>query len=100
MLIEGRNWRLTKHGRQRFLERVGVMTDSQIIMSAQSGVVFKVITGFKYKWCPDRARRRDKRLVTVLVGDAMACSDALDALVDRISEFTFQYPFKKEAHYE
>lgn len=60
MTIDRENYRLTKHGRQRFIERVGLLPDNDIIKEAAKG-----IESFRFIWRPDGT---GLRLVTVLKG--------------------------------
>ena len=60
MTINGTNYRLTKHGRKRFLQRVEAATDTQIIRTAVAGRL-----GYCFIWRP--AIYGDVfRLITVL----------------------------------
>ena len=54
---------LTKHGRKRFLERVGKASDTEILSTAINGK-----DGYQFIWAPDK-RYPDfgRRLVTVLI---------------------------------
>ena len=63
MTIDGVNYRLTKHGRQQFLDRVGQMSDADMIHAAVRGR-----TGFKFVWVSDESAGEGLRLVTVLRG--------------------------------
>ena len=60
MTIEGINYRLTKHGRQRFLERIGKVSDSEMLVTAVAG-----LNNFKFIWKPGISD--GFRLVTVIV---------------------------------
>lgn len=60
MWINGDNYRLTKHGRKRFLERVGQVTDAQMLRVAVHGM-----KGYRFVWRPDRSGV-GYRLVTVI----------------------------------
>ena len=91
MLILGAHWRLTKHGRVRFIERVGMMSDNDIIKTAREGLVMGFFTGFSFKWGADYKQWRDKRLITVYFDVDADCWDAYYALMDRPSEFTFSF---------
>jgi hypothetical protein len=57
------NYHLTKHGRQRFRERVGPCHDGEILRNAISGV-----PGYTMVWAKDRSNSMAMRLVTVLHG--------------------------------
>jgi hypothetical protein len=48
MYLAGTNYRLTKHGRARYLERVGQATDSGMIVHAVKGD-----PRFRFVWKPD-----------------------------------------------
>jgi len=62
MTINGMNYRLTKHGRKRFLERVGAFfSDAQMIQIAVAGT-----PGCQFVWKPEARGRNGLRLVTVL----------------------------------
>jgi len=39
------NWRLTKHGRARFIERVAIMSDKDIVETARGGVMMGFCRG-------------------------------------------------------
>ena len=60
MYIAGENYRLTKHGRQRYLGRVGCATDSEMLLHAVRGD-----RRFRFIWKPDSVS--GYRLVTVLL---------------------------------
>ena len=61
MWINGINYYLTRHGRRRFVERLGEMADSDMIATAVYGV-----PGFQFIWKPDWNNPKwAKRLVTV-----------------------------------
>jgi hypothetical protein len=64
MTIDGRNYRLTKHGRLRFLERVGpaCLDDNEIIRRAR---VHPRAIWKPERW-PDGTLKEALRLVTVL----------------------------------
>lgn len=65
MQIDGHNYRLTKHGRKRFLARVcpgEEPNDGKILRMAVEGV-----PGFKFVWVPDARIEGDFRLITVLI---------------------------------
>lgn len=67
MTIGGVNYRLTKHGRKRFIQRLGMMKDADIIRTAVHGV-----DGFRFVWKrPDKRKscKEGLRLVTVLGGE-------------------------------
>ena len=59
MWVNGRNYRLSKHGRKRFLKRIGptCLTDKEIILRA--------IDMPEAKWKPEQNMTRDLRLVIV-----------------------------------
>ena len=59
MWVNDRNYRLSKHGRKRFLERIGptCLTDKEIILRA--------IDMPEAKWKPEQNMTSDLRLVTV-----------------------------------
>lgn len=63
MYSKGFNYWLTKHGRQRFLERVkNNASDSEILKIAVNG-----LPGYNFIWAPDkRYPTSGRRLVTVL----------------------------------
>lgn len=61
MYSNGTNYRLTKHGRKMYLERVGQATDSEMLTNAISG-----LSGYRFIWKSEKPGSRDKRLVTVL----------------------------------
>jgi len=75
MYIEGGNYYLTKHGRQRYLHRVGEATDREMLIHAIKGDNL-----FQFVWKPTRKFLRGVyyprgalvvigyRLVTVLKG--------------------------------
>ena len=84
-------YRLTKHGRLRFLERVGIMRDSDIAKVIATGKVFGFFAGFNYHNLPDRNQWDSMRLITVYVTDVGKCLDALMNTMDRDSEHIFQY---------
>jgi len=58
MFLREQNFRLTKHGRQQYLQRVGKATDTEIIVNSVEG-----IHGFRAIWKPDSS---GLRLVTIL----------------------------------
>ena len=91
MVKQGQHWRLTKHGRARFIERVGMMPDIDIVNTAREGLVMGFFTGFSYKWADDYKRRRDKRLITVYFDVDGDLWDAYYALMDRESPFSFSF---------
>jgi hypothetical protein len=63
MYFQEFNWWLTKHGRQRFIERVGEMPDSDILSTAIKGK-----EGYTFVWAPDRSYpTTGRRLITVLI---------------------------------
>lgn len=66
MLIDGKHYWLSDHGRDRYIERIcdGVCTESdgQIITNAVAGV-----PGFVFVWKPDGKNPKGKRLVTVML---------------------------------
>ena len=64
MTIDGRNYRLSKHGRKRFLERVGPMCLGQNEIIRRARVHLRAI--WKPEQWPDGTLRDDLRLVTVL----------------------------------
>jgi hypothetical protein len=59
--ILGKNFRLTKHGRQRFLERVGPARDWEILKRSYEGV-----PGFISIWKRDRWEQGAFRLVSII----------------------------------
>lgn len=62
MYINNFNWYLTKHGRKRYIERIGLDNDSSMISTAVNGKV-----GFLFRWVPDKKYPTTaRRLVTVL----------------------------------
>lgn len=63
MYKNGYNHWLTKHGRRRFLQRVGNASDTEILNTAIEGK-----EGYKFIWAPDkRYPDHGRRLVTVLI---------------------------------
>lgn len=66
MTINGTNYRLTKHGRARYLERVGFAEDSEIIRNTARG-----IPGYQPIWKP--CRKEGYRLVTILFSKEPTC---------------------------
>jgi len=63
MFHNGYDWRLTKHGRARFLERVGICADTVMLITAIQGK-----EGYTFIWAPDRVYpTQGRRLVTVLI---------------------------------
>ena len=60
MTINGVNYRPTKHGRKRYLKRVGMADDTTIIRHAVLG-----LPGFKVIWIPE-LQPKSFRLVTIL----------------------------------
>jgi len=55
-------WRLTKHGRARFIERLGMMKDNEMILKAILGH-----EDYTFVWAPDQKYPvTGRRLVTVL----------------------------------
>ena len=61
MIIEGKRYLLTRHGRERYLLRVNPHAlDREILESAVQGMRHYV-----FIWAPDRKRPDTKRLVTV-----------------------------------
>lgn len=92
MRINGVNYRLTKHGRKRFIKRVGYMSDADILRTVGTGKALGFIdTGYSFKFKPDWKQRQDLRLVTVYMGDAMVCLEPILDIQDRASEFTFNF---------
>lgn len=65
MWVDDYSLRLTKHGRMRFLERVGDgYSDAAILALAYVG-----LPGYKMVWKPDARLKKAYRLVTVLYED-------------------------------
>lgn len=63
MYINGFNYWLTKHGRLRFIQRVGKLPDSEILTTAVHGK-----EGYQFVWMPDKTYpTTGRRLVTVYV---------------------------------
>lgn len=64
MYLHGMNYRLTKHGRKRFTERISNTTsDREIIETAVEG-----LNGYQFVWAPDKNEpNTGRRLVTVLI---------------------------------
>ena len=61
MIINGKHYRLTKHGRQRYRERVAPVTDDRIIIAtAHAG-----LPDYKFIWLPDAKHADTWRLITV-----------------------------------
>lgn len=61
MIIDGKHYRLTKHGRQRYRQRVAPITDDRLIIAtAHAG-----LPGYVFKWLPDTKHPNTWRLITV-----------------------------------
>ena len=85
-------WRLTKHGRVRFIERVTAgLSDKAMADAAQEGLIMGFFKGFKFHWEDDYKRRQDQRLVTIYIDIDADYWDDLYFLMDRPSEFTFDF---------
>jgi hypothetical protein len=67
------------------------MVDNAIVKTAREGLVMGFFTGFSFKWGTDYKYCRDKRLITVYFDMDADRWDALIALEDRTSEFTFSF---------
>lgn len=91
MMKGGRIWRHTKHGRKRFIERICLMTDYKMLKSAYEESIFGFFKCFNIIWEDDYKDCRNQRLVTVYYDDATVRLDALLYLMDRPSEFTFDF---------
>ena len=101
MLHQGVTYRLTKHGRVRFIERIAYMSDRAMNNCAREELIMNFFAGFDYIVKPDWNRRRDKRLLTVYCGDVRCSLAALYTLMDRPSEFTFHFnEFERRFHHE
>ena len=73
MYVRGFNWWLTKHGRQRFIERFGHKPDNEILDIAINGA-----DGYIFVWAPDRAYPvTGRRLVTVLYDEKHVAKEDL-----------------------
>ncbi len=59
MFIDGKNYRLTKHGRKRYRQRIGPAHDSEILENCVKGIA---VSSAIWK----RDKNGDYRLVTVL----------------------------------
>lgn len=67
MYVQGFNYWLTKHGRKRFIERLGKRPDSEILATAIKGN-----PGYRFVWAPDKnCPTTGRRLVTVLLDETM-----------------------------
>lgn len=64
MYVNGRNYRLTKHGRKRYIKRIGQETDKNILKNAIHG-----LQGYEFIWQNDRKHKKDFRLITVYYAD-------------------------------
>ena len=85
-------WRLTKHGRVRFIERVTAGLEYQAMVdAAKEGLIMGFFRGFKYHWRDDYKRCRDQRLVTIYIDIDAGYWDDFNFLMDRPSEFTFDF---------
>ena len=91
LYINGITYRLTKHGRKRFLERVALIPDSVIIKVAQKGKLFNFFRGFDYKVLPDSRQWDSMRLITVYFEIDEECFDAVMFDGDRESGFNFTF---------
>jgi hypothetical protein len=91
LYVNGITYRLTKHGRERFIERVAMMRDPDIVKSAQKGKIFNFFKGFDYKNLPDSLQWDSMRLITVYFENAENCLDAFECLNDSPSGFTFHF---------
>jgi hypothetical protein len=85
-------WRLTKHGRVRFIERVTAgLEDKAMTDAAQEGLIMGFFRGFEYHWRDDHKRCQDQRLVTIYINVDAGLWDDLYFLMDRPSKFTFNF---------
>jgi len=92
MLLKNRIvWQLTKHSRARFILRVGLMEDLDMVKSAQAQLIMGFFRGFDFHWRWDWNQRDAKRLITIYFDNADDCSDAFGCFDDPPSEFTFHY---------
>jgi len=83
---------LTKHGRQRFIERIGDMSDKAMLEAFCTGLVLgQIKTGFYYIWTPDWKRWDTIRLKTVCWAKEMRCLAPIIEIMDRPSDFTFNF---------
>lgn len=61
MIINGKNYRLTKHGRARFRERVAIINDDRLILSTAANG----LPHYEFVFTPDRNDPTVQRLTTV-----------------------------------
>ena len=61
MMINGQNYRLTKHGRARYRERVANINDDRLILATAAAG----LPHYQFIFMPDRTDPTVKRLTTV-----------------------------------
>ena len=102
MWHNGTFYAVTNHGRARFVERLGSMSDKAMLQTIATGKVLNFVhSGCHFELKPDWKQRHTVRLITVYMVNALVRLEPIMDIQDRASEFTFNFSdFKRRFDHE